>query len=58
MCKGKELKEWDATGTFLSWVINERKWSCFAMEIEGRLDIGGLDSYLEADALMRSGKIY
>ena len=41
------LEERDATGTFLSWIWS--KVSIWATPVEGRIDIGGLDSLIEAE---------
>ncbi|KAI9209169.1 nucleotide-diphospho-sugar transferase [Polychytrium aggregatum] len=46
------LEEIDATGRLLAWLIHQV--DVYASEIEGRLDIGGLASYIDAEAYMKS----
>ncbi|KAJ3412041.1 hypothetical protein HDV05_001371 [Chytridiales sp. JEL 0842] len=41
------LEEMDATGKFIGWLIH--KHDVYATSISGRLDIGGLPTYLEAN---------
>lgn len=41
------LKEVDAPGTFIKWLFEREK--IHAFPIEGRFDIGNLESYIEAD---------
>jgi UTP-glucose-1-phosphate uridylyltransferase len=45
--EGAPLSEKDAPGKFLCWLYQREP--VFAVQIEGRLDVGGLESYLEAD---------
>ncbi|CAI2169041.1 12023_t:CDS:1 [Funneliformis geosporum] len=42
------IEDRDATGKFLSWVINNKKFEFFAEKVQGRIDVGGLQSYLDA----------
>ncbi|KAJ3386199.1 hypothetical protein HDU92_002653 [Lobulomyces angularis] len=48
----EELKEFDASGKFFTWLVD--KFPVYTLEISGRLDIGGLKSYCEADAYMKN----
>ncbi|KAL1924127.1 uncharacterized protein VTP21DRAFT_7162 [Calcarisporiella thermophila] len=51
------LEEVDATGKFISWVVD--KHSLFAIPISGRIDVGGLSSYIEAiDYFSKSSESY
>jgi dTDP-glucose pyrophosphorylase len=47
-CKGEPLEARDATGKFLAWAVQKRKGKFHAMDVEGRIDVGGLRSYLDA----------
>lgn len=40
------LEEIDASGKWISYLVKNR--DVYSLEIQGRLDIGGLESYLEA----------
>ncbi|CAG8491606.1 13113_t:CDS:1 [Funneliformis mosseae] len=42
------IEDRDATGKFLSWVINNKKFEFFAEKVQGRIDVGGLQSYIDA----------
>ncbi|KAJ3338603.1 hypothetical protein HDU91_001167 [Kappamyces sp. JEL0680] len=43
----------DAAGSWIQWLVMEhRQLDLFAVPISGRLDIGGLETYLAADAYM------
>lgn len=42
------IEDRDATGKFLAWAINGKKFKFYASEVKGRIDVGGLKSYLEA----------
>ncbi|CAG8591168.1 9825_t:CDS:1 [Paraglomus occultum] len=46
--KGEALEQRDATGKFLAWAINGGKCKFYAEYISGRIDVGGLNSYVEA----------
>ncbi|CAG8498276.1 10149_t:CDS:1 [Paraglomus brasilianum] len=46
--KGEALEQRDAPGKFLAWAINEGKCKFYAENINGRIDVGGLNSYVEA----------
>ena len=46
------LAEIDASGKFISWLIS--KHAVYAYAISGRLDIGGLSSYIDAEQYMQS----
>jgi NDP-sugar pyrophosphorylase family protein len=48
--KNRPLAEWDATGKLLQWLYPRAR--IHALPISGRLDVGHLPSYLEADAYM------
>lgn len=43
------LEDRDATGKFLAWVINNNKFKFFAENVQGRIDVGGLQSYIDAN---------
>jgi glucose-1-phosphate thymidylyltransferase len=43
------LEDRDATGRFLAWVINNNKFKFFAENVQGRIDVGGLQSYIDAN---------
>lgn len=47
------LSERDAPGKFLAWVINNDKLKVYSTPIAGRLDVGGLESYIEANEYMK-----
>lgn len=49
--EGAALGEVDATGNFISWLVHQHP--VFAAPIGGRLDIGGLVSYREAERYMK-----
>ncbi|KAJ3279315.1 hypothetical protein HK104_001579, partial [Borealophlyctis nickersoniae] len=51
---GAGLNEVDATGKFISWLL--KRHPVRAMPISGRLDIGGLASYIEAEKYMSEGR--
>ncbi len=42
------IEDRDATGKFLAWVINNQRFKFFAEKIQGRIDVGGLQSYKDA----------
>ncbi|KAH6570713.1 hypothetical protein BASA62_004192 [Batrachochytrium salamandrivorans] len=46
--KGSLLDHIDASGKFIAWLIHRHP--TYAYRISGRLDIGGLSSYIQADA--------
>ncbi|KAI9355033.1 nucleotide-diphospho-sugar transferase [Zopfochytrium polystomum] len=48
-----KLEEIDATGKFLAWVIHRS--SVWALPVSGRLDIGGLSSFIEANKYLSGG---
>jgi glucose-1-phosphate thymidylyltransferase len=41
------LEEIDAAGKWIAYLVKNR--DVYSLEIAGRLDIGGLESYLEAE---------
>ncbi|RIA95983.1 nucleotide-diphospho-sugar transferase [Glomus cerebriforme] len=43
------IEDRDATGKFLAWVINNKKFKFFAENVQGRIDVGGLQSYIDAN---------
>ncbi|CAB5101830.1 nucleotide-diphospho-sugar transferase [Rhizophagus irregularis] len=43
------LEDRDASGKFLAWVINNNKFKFFAENVQGRIDVGGLQSYIDAN---------
>jgi UTP-glucose-1-phosphate uridylyltransferase len=45
--QNRPLSEIDATGKFLGWLV--LRTGVFAVEISGRLDIGGLESFVKAE---------
>jgi len=45
---GSTLNDKDATGKLLAWIINNKKFKIYAEKIEGRIDVGGLQSYIDA----------
>lgn len=50
------LEDVDATGKFVEWLINDYgKMPVYAVQASGRLDIGGLESYLIADKYLMAG---
>ncbi|CAG8505883.1 4435_t:CDS:1 [Diversispora eburnea] len=54
--KTKTIEDRDATGKFLAWVINENKFKFYASKVEGRIDVGGLESYLDAQKYFENQK--
>ncbi|KAG9284655.1 hypothetical protein G9A89_004697 [Geosiphon pyriformis] len=46
--KGEALEERDATGKFIAWVINECHETFYGFRVEGRIDVGNLESYISA----------
>ncbi|RIB01502.1 nucleotide-diphospho-sugar transferase [Gigaspora rosea] len=46
--KGAKLEDKDATGKFLAWVIKGKHFKFYAVQINGRIDVGDLKSYVEA----------
>ena len=47
-----ELKDLDASGKFISWLV--KRDAVYAIEINGRIDIGNLKSYKEANDLLKT----
>ncbi|CAG8507756.1 7019_t:CDS:1, partial [Cetraspora pellucida] len=46
--KGAKLEDKDATGKFLAWVIKGKHFKFYAVQVNGRIDVGDLKSYVEA----------
>ncbi|RKO84485.1 hypothetical protein BDK51DRAFT_38641 [Blyttiomyces helicus] len=46
--EGAALADMDATGKFVGWLV--QKSPVYAASVSGRLDIGGLESYIQADS--------
>ncbi|KAJ3313592.1 hypothetical protein HDV04_001809 [Boothiomyces sp. JEL0838] len=53
--KGAPLNEIDASGRWIEWLIH--KTPVYALPIAGRLDIGGLATYLEAEKYLSENKL-
>ncbi|KAJ3087261.1 hypothetical protein HK102_011474 [Quaeritorhiza haematococci] len=49
---GAQLDEIDATGKFLAWLVP--RYPVYCLRISGRLDIGGLASYKEAEEYLKA----
>ncbi|KAI8929039.1 nucleotide-diphospho-sugar transferase [Entophlyctis helioformis] len=47
---GGGLADVDAAGKFIAWLVGQAR--VYAYAISGRLDIGGLDTYIQAEAYM------
>ena len=52
--KQRELTQVDAAGKWIAWLVQTQAYPVSAVPISGRLDIGGLDSYLEAHQYLSS----
>ncbi|KAJ3055121.1 hypothetical protein HK097_011434 [Rhizophlyctis rosea] len=48
--EGASLADIDASGKFVAWLVGRHP--VYAVPVSGRLDIGGLESYIEADEYM------
>ncbi|CAG8843763.1 32822_t:CDS:1, partial [Racocetra persica] len=46
--KGAKLEDKDAIGKFLAWVIKGNHFKFYAVQVNGRIDVGDLKSYVEA----------
>ncbi|CAG8480383.1 10105_t:CDS:1 [Acaulospora morrowiae] len=46
--KAQTIENRDGPGNFLAWAINGKRVKFYAEKVGGRIDVGGLESYLEA----------